>query len=77
MAARVNRWPAIVGAASLTMVAVSLSVWVLGLAVEIPILLTVASAVLAIFTLYLAGQATKGSADPVSAPGPVMSARSD
>jgi hypothetical protein len=77
VAAKVNRWPAIVGAASLTMVAVSLSVWVLGLAVEIPILLTVASAVLAAFTLYLAGQASTGSADPVSAPGPVMSARSD
>jgi hypothetical protein len=77
VAEKVNRWPAIVGAASLTMVAVSLSVWVLGLAVEIPILLTVASAVLAAFTLYLAGQATKGAADPLSAPGPVMSARSD
>jgi hypothetical protein len=77
VAPTVNRWPAIVGAASLTMVAVSLAVWVLGLAVEIPILLTVASAVLAAFTLYLAGQASKGAADPVSAPGPVMSARSD
>jgi len=77
VAEKVNRWPAIVGAASLTMVAVSLAVWVLGLAVEIPILLTVASAVLAAFTLYLAGQATKGAADPLSAPGPVMSARSD
>jgi hypothetical protein len=77
VAEKVNRWPAIVGAASLTMVAVSLSVWVLGLAVEIPVLLTVASAVLAAFTLYLAGQATKGAADPLSAPGPVMSARSD
>jgi hypothetical protein len=39
--------------------------------------LTVASAVLAAFTLYLAGQASKGAADPVSAPGPVMNARSD
>ena len=74
---RVNRWPAIVGAVGLVLLAVAVAMFALGLPLQLPIGLSLASLVIAAWTLYLAGRASEGIADGVSAPGPVMSARSE
>jgi hypothetical protein len=74
---KVNRWPAIVGAVGLVLLALAVAMFALGLPLQLPIGLSLAAGAIAGETLYLAGRASEGIADGVSAPGPVMSGRSE